>query len=108
MVSAKEFMRTYLKNDKFYQVEDGELAVDKNGKQFQIDLEPFKKTAEGFYEGRRVIGVVLYGQVFIVPNTPNNYFRLREVLFVRNELANIPYLNGEKPIGRNPLLEEIL
>jgi hypothetical protein len=23
-------------------------------------------------------------------------------------LAIIPYLNGEKPVGRNPLLEEIL
>ena len=104
---AKEFLRTYLKNDKFYQVVNGELAVDKNGKQIIIDLTPFKTIAEGFVIGRRVIGVVLFGEVFIVPNTPDNYFRLMEVLFRRNDMQ-IPYLNGEKPVDRNPILEEIL
>ena len=108
MIKAKEFLRTYLKNDKFYQVQDGELAVDKKGKQFRLICRHLSILAEGFYEARRVIGVVLFGQVFIVPNTPNNYFRLREVLFMRNELATIPYLNGEKPVERNPILEEIL
>ena len=104
---AKEFLETYLKNSKFYQVTEGELAVDKKGNTIQIDLSPYKSIAEGFVEGRRVIGVVLYGQVFIVPNTPNNYFRLSEVLFKRKGLK-IPYLNGEKPVDRNPILEEIL
>ena len=108
MIKASEFMRTYLKNDNFYQVQDGELVVNKKGQTVRLDLSPFKHVREGFYPARRIIGVVLFGEVFIVPNTPNNYFRLKEILFMRNELATIPYLRGEKPIERNPILDQIL
>jgi len=104
---ARETLVKYLENDKFYQVKDGELAVDKNGKQIAIDLSPFKDLAEGFVVTRRVLGVVLFGEVFIVPNTPNNYFKLMEILYIRDEMV-VPYLNGERPVEENPILKEIL
>ena len=108
MTNTREMLIAYLKNDKFYQVQDGELAFDANGKSIQISLLPFKSFAEGYVETRRVIGVVLLGDVYIVPNTPNNHFRLSEVLYERSDLPNIQYLHGEKPARRNEVLEEIL
>ena len=105
---ARKSLVEYLKNDKFYQVTDGEMLIDKSGNTVSVDLSSFKKIAEGFIETRRVIGVVLNGQVFIVPNTPSNYLNLKSVLFPREELSSIPYLHGEHPVIENSILSEIL